>query len=202
MTKALIIVRDPMACHAIAIGMEHHFGAVVTCAMTGTLGAEAIAHGIFDLAVIDTFLPDISGLELAESAANRFTPVLLVTGGPDVKIKLQKHGYPYLATPVFLLDDLAYQAALIMTHPDENIRRVKASAARLRATADGLQPLFGKSRQAKPASCSAPASRESSCHRGADCSSARRSWLRSVLTPVRRQDVGCALWSQPPTGLN
>ena len=73
-------------------------------------------------------------------------PVLLVTGDPDVKIKLQKHGYPYLTTPVFLLDDLAYQAALIMTHSDENIRRVKASAARLRATADGLQPFLVRSR--------------------------------------------------------
>jgi CheY-like chemotaxis protein len=146
MTKALIIVRDPMACHVIAIGMEHHFGAIVTCAMTGTLGAEAIAHGIFDLAVIDTFLPDISGFELAESAAKRFTPVLLVTGDPDVEIKLQKHGYPYLTTPVFLLDDFAYQAAMIMTHSDENIRRVKASAARLRETADGLQLFMAKSR--------------------------------------------------------
>jgi CheY-like chemotaxis protein len=122
---------------AIAIGMEHYFGAVVTCAMTGTLGAEAIARGIFDLAVIDTFLPDISGFELAESAANRFTPRPACHWRPRRQDQTPK---------ARLLDDLAYQAALIMTHSDENIRRVKASAARLRATADGLQPFLVRSR--------------------------------------------------------
>jgi CheY-like chemotaxis protein len=137
MIKVLLVVRDPMLGNALAIGMEYHFGALVTRAMTGTLGAEALEHERLDLAVVDVFLPDISGFELAETAANRNIPVLLATGDAEVEAKLREHGYPYLANSV-IFDDLPYQAAVIMTDPAENVQAVKVSAAKLRAAADAL----------------------------------------------------------------
>jgi DNA-binding response OmpR family regulator len=95
MIKVLLVVRDPMLGNVLAIGMDCHFGALVTRAMTP--GVEALEHERFDLAVLDVLLPDISGFELAETAANRNIPVLLATGDAEVEAKLQEHGYPYLA---------------------------------------------------------------------------------------------------------
>ena len=57
--------------------------AVVRSASTGTLGAEAIETGAFDLAIIDVLMPELSGYELAKRAANKNIPALLCTGHPE-----------------------------------------------------------------------------------------------------------------------
>jgi CheY-like chemotaxis protein len=137
MIKVLLVVHDPMLGNSLAIGLECHFGARITRAMTGTLGAEALERERFDLAVLDVFLPDISGFELAEIAVGRNIPVLLATGDAKVEATLRKHGYPCLANSV-IFNDLPYRAAMIMTNPADNIRAVTASAARLRAAAGAL----------------------------------------------------------------
>jgi CheY-like chemotaxis protein len=137
MIKVLLVVHDPMLGNILAVGMECHFDVLITRAMTGTLGAEALEREKFDLAVLDVFLPDISGFELAEIAADRDIPVLLATGDAVVEATLRKHSFPYLANSV-IFNDLPYRAAVIMNNPAENIRAVKASAAKLRAAADAL----------------------------------------------------------------
>jgi CheY-like chemotaxis protein len=137
MIKVLLVVPDPMLGNSLAIQMECYFGALITQAMNGTLGAEALEKERFDLAVLDVFLPDISGFELAETAANRSIPVLLATGDATVEAKLREHGYPYLANSM-IFNDLPYRAARIMTNPAENIHAVRVSAAKLRAAADAF----------------------------------------------------------------
>jgi CheY-like chemotaxis protein len=137
MIKVLLAIHDPILGNSLAIAMECHFGAKVTRAMTGTLGAEAIEHETFDLAVVDVSLPDISGFELAETAANRKIPVLLATRDAVVEDKLREHGFPYLANSM-IFNDLPYWAAVIMTNPAENIQAVKMSAAKLRAAVDAF----------------------------------------------------------------
>jgi DNA-binding NtrC family response regulator len=146
MTKVLVVDNDPLVCDLVADLMEVDLAAEVKRAMTGTLAAEAIDGGAFDLAIIDVFMPEISGLELAARAANRNIPSLLCTGHPDALAQLQEHDYPHLAKP-FRVADLVHEAAKAITAAAENIARVKASAAKMLATAKGLQGAIDESRR-------------------------------------------------------
>ena len=146
MTKVLVVDNDPMVCEVVADLMEVDLAAEVKRAMTGALAAEAIDGGAFDLAIIDVFMPEISGFKLAERAANRNIPSLLCTGHPDALTKLQEHGYPHVAKP-FNVADLLHEAAKAITATAENIARVKASAAKLQATAEGLKGAIDESRR-------------------------------------------------------
>jgi DNA-binding NtrC family response regulator len=146
MTSVLVVDNDPSVCDLIADLMEVDLSAEVKRAMTGTLAAEAIDRGAFDLAIIDVLMPEISGFALAERAANRNIPSLLCTGHPDALGKLQEHGYPHLAKP-FKAADLLHEAAKAITATAENIARVKASAARMQATAEALMGDIDESRR-------------------------------------------------------
>ena len=99
---------------------------------------QAIETAGFDLAIIDVNMPEISGYELARRAANRNIPTLLTSGHPDADIKLKEYECPYLAKP-YRVADLICEAAEAITHADENIRRIKASLAKLEATTEGLK---------------------------------------------------------------
>jgi DNA-binding NtrC family response regulator len=146
MTKVLVVDTNPMVCDLVADLLEVDLAAEVRRAMTGTLAAEAIDGDAFDLAIIDVFMPEISGFKLAERAANKNIPSLLCTGHPDALARLQEHGYPYLAKP-FKVADLIHEAAKAITATAENIARVKASAAKLQATAEGLKDAIAESRR-------------------------------------------------------
>jgi DNA-binding NtrC family response regulator len=145
MTKVLVVDSNPLVCDLVADIMEVDLAAEVKRAMTGTLAAEAIEGGAFDLAIIDVFMPGNSGFNLAERAANRNIPSLLCTGHPDALAQLQEHNYPYVAKP-FRVADLVYEAAKAITASAENIARVKASAAKMLATAEGLRDAIDESR--------------------------------------------------------
>jgi CheY-like chemotaxis protein len=146
MTKVLVVDNDPLVCDFVADLVEVELAAEVKRAMTGAFAAQAIDGGAFDLAIIDVFMPEISGLVLAERAANRNIPALLCTGHPDALAQLQEHGYPHLAKP-FKAADLIHESAKAITAAAENIARVKASAARLQATVHGLKDAIGESRR-------------------------------------------------------
>ena len=109
-------------------------------------GAEAIDQEAFDLAIIDVFVPDISGFELAAHAAKRNIPTLFCTGHPDVLAQLQRHDCAYLAKP-FALADLITESAKVIANTAENIRRVEASVAKLHATTVGLRAALAESRR-------------------------------------------------------
>jgi len=117
---------------------------VVRCEKTGSLALQAIETAGFDLAIIDVNMPEISGYELARRAANRNIPTLLSTGHPDADIKLKESECPYLAKP-YRLPELISEAAEAITHADENIRRIKASLAKLAATTEGLKAAMAES---------------------------------------------------------
>jgi DNA-binding response OmpR family regulator len=89
-------------------------------------------------------MPEVSGYDLAERAADKNVPALLCTGHADALAKLERCGCPHLVKP-FKGVELVYAAATIITHAAENIRRVKASLAQLRLTAAGLQAAMDES---------------------------------------------------------
>ena len=138
MTTILVVENDPNVSDFLTNVLEAEFAALVRSASTGTLGAEAIETGAFDLAIIDVLTPEVSGYELAKRAANKNVPALLCAGHPDALAKLKLCGCPHLAKP-FKIADLVFEAATIITHAAENIRRVKASLAQLQIAAAGLQ---------------------------------------------------------------
>jgi two-component system, OmpR family, catabolic regulation response regulator CreB len=143
-TTILVVESDPNVSEFLISTLEAEFAAVVRSASTGTLGAQAIETGAFDLAIIDVLMPEVSGYDLARRAADRNVPALLCTGHPDALARLETCGCPHLAKP-FKIAELVYEAATIITHAAENIHRVKASLAQLQVTAAGLQAAMDES---------------------------------------------------------
>ena len=138
MTAILVAEDDPSICELLTEVLETELAAMVRCERAGSFALQAIETAGFDLAIIDVSMPEISGYELAGRAANRNIPTLLSSGDPDADIKLREYGCPYLAKP-YRITDLIGKAAEAITHADENIRRIKASLAKLEATTKGSQ---------------------------------------------------------------
>ena len=137
MTAILVAEDDPGICDFLIDLLELEFAATVRCERTGSLALRAIETAGFDLAIIDVNMPEISGYELARRAANRNIPTLLSSGHPDAHAKLQELECPYLPKP-YRVTDLIWELAKAITQASENIRRVKASLAKLEAIAEGL----------------------------------------------------------------
>jgi DNA-binding response OmpR family regulator len=144
MTAILVAEDDPGICDLLAEVLETELAAKVRCERTGSLALRAIGTAAFDLAIIDVNLPEVSGYELAKRAANRNIPVLLSSGHPDADAKLRKFEFPYLAKP-YRVTELICKAAIAITEAGENIRRIKASFARLEASIAGLKADFAES---------------------------------------------------------
>jgi DNA-binding NtrC family response regulator len=144
MTAILVAEDDPGICDLLADVLEVELFASVRCERTGRLALRAIETAAFDLAIIDVNMPEISGYELAKRAANGNLPVLLSSGHPDADAKLKEYEFPYLAKP-YRLTELLSEVAKAITQAAENIRRVKASFARLEATAEGLKAEIAES---------------------------------------------------------
>jgi DNA-binding response OmpR family regulator len=137
MPKILVVEDDPAVCEVITDCLQEWAGTTVDCALNGMMGAQKLQQGHFDLVLIDGALPKVSGFRLAEIAANENTPVLLLSGHPDYNEKFHSFGYPYLAKP-FSPDQLLSESKRVIAETSENIRRVKASAARMQANAEAL----------------------------------------------------------------
>jgi CheY-like chemotaxis protein len=144
MTAILVAEDDLDICNFLTDLLEVDLAATVRCEQTGSLALRAIETAGFDLAIIDVNMPEISGYELARRAANRNIPTLLSSGHPDADAKLKEYEFPYLAKP-YRIADLIGEAAVAITQAGENIRRIKASFARLEATTEGLQAAMAES---------------------------------------------------------
>src|SRR4051794_13143876 len=144
MTAILVAEEDPRICDLLTDALEADLSATVRCERTGSLALRAIETAGFDLLIIDVDLPEISGYELARRAANRNIPALLSSGHPDAVAKLVEYEFPYLAKP-YHTADLIGEAAVAITQAGKNIRRIKASFAKLEATIEGLKAAMAES---------------------------------------------------------
>jgi CheY-like chemotaxis protein len=138
MTAILVADHNPGICDLLTDLLEVELAAKVRCERTGSLALRAIEMAGFDLAIIDVNMPDISGYELARSAANRNIPALLSSGHPDADIKLNEFEWPHLTKP-YRIADLITEAAKAITHAEENIRRIRASLAKVQANTEGVK---------------------------------------------------------------
>jgi DNA-binding response OmpR family regulator len=144
MPRILVIDDDSQVCEMVADCFRHTLDADVYCALTGTDGARLLMGYEFDLAVIDVILPGVSGLALAELAANENTPVLLTSGHPVFYQELVRFNFPHLKKP-FDFDVLAEKASSIIRDTRENVSRVRTSATEMRRHLDALEAALEQS---------------------------------------------------------
>jgi DNA-binding NtrC family response regulator len=146
MTAILVAEDDPVLCEVLTDILEVEFAATVQCEQRGSLALHAIETAGLDLAIIDIYMPEVSGYVLARRAVNRNIPTLLSSGHPNADANLKECGCPYLAKP-YRLADMVDEVAHAITHASQNIRRVKASLAKLAATAEDLKAEIAKSQR-------------------------------------------------------
>jgi DNA-binding NtrC family response regulator len=146
MTSILVVDDEPQVCELFTDCLREEFCANVDFALTGRDGRLLLKGYRFDLAVIDVSLPDMSGLELAELAANENTAVLLTSGHPDSCEKLGRFKFPHLEKP-FSLDTLIGEAATIIRDARENVRRVRTASSEMRAHTEALEDALDEARR-------------------------------------------------------
>jgi len=146
MGKFLVVDDEPMICDVVTDCLREWPDAEVDCALNGKLAAQKLRAVHYDLALIDGMLPEISGIALAEIAANENTPVLLLSGHPDQNHAFQTFGYPYLPKP-FALTQLLSESKRVIADASENICRVKAAAARMQANTEALKAAVAESQR-------------------------------------------------------
>jgi DNA-binding response OmpR family regulator len=101
-----VIDDDPLICDLIVDALGN-IGADVQCATTDRSGRRLLTGKRFDLAIIDLVLPDAPGIALAAIVANENTPVLLITGRPNVTAPLKQYDladFPCPLKPSILFD--------------------------------------------------------------------------------------------------
>jgi DNA-binding NtrC family response regulator len=143
-----VIDDDLLICNLIVDALGN-MGAAVQCATTGRSGRRLLTGKSFDLAIIDLVLPDASGIALAAIAANENTPVLLITGRPNVTARLTQYDladFPCLLKP-FDLARLRIETERVISESRQNVLRIKEGMARRRASLIALDDAMADARQ-------------------------------------------------------
>ncbi len=138
MEKVLVIDVEPLICDIVTICFQEYSDTGVDCALNESLGAQKLRETHYDLAIIGGKLLELSGMALAEIAANENTPVLVLSGHPGLLQNLRTFGYPCLEKP-FSMSLLLSESKRVIAETSENIRRVKATAARMQAHTEALK---------------------------------------------------------------
>jgi len=131
----VLLVDDEANITAVYARQLRKHGMTVEVATDPVAAAELIRTRSFDVVVSDVTMPGMTGLELLRAVREHDLdlPVVLMTGGPDVKdaIKAMEYGaFRYLAKPVPLaeLTDVVSRAARL--HQMARIRREALEEAR------------------------------------------------------------------------
>ena len=119
MEPARILVVDDEK-HILSVLREAlaHFGYQVTCASSGAEALAAIRSELFDAAVLDIRMPDMSGLDLLREIKRQdeSIEVIVMTGYPTISsaVEALKEGaYDYLSKPL-ILDELEHVMQRVM----------------------------------------------------------------------------------------
>src|SRR3569623_526829 len=125
---SVLLVDDEANITAVYARQLRKHGMTVEVATDAVAAAELVRTRTFDVVVSDVTMPGMSGLALLRAVREHDLdlPVVLMTGGPDVKaaIKAMEYGaFRYLATPVPLaeLSDVVARAARL--HQMARVRR-------------------------------------------------------------------------------
>jgi DNA-binding NtrC family response regulator len=128
----VLVVDDETAILQLLKEALTKWGYQVTCASSGGEALETVRSGLFDAALMDVRMPDMSGLELlkAVKAHDESIEVVIMTGYPTITsaVEALKEGaYDYLSKPL-ILDELKH----LMTRLTER-RFLRGEVHQLRA---------------------------------------------------------------------
>jgi len=142
--QMLIVEDDPLVADTMQAGLEEHYGAAVIWRGTGFSAVETMKRRQLDIGVIDALLPDMNGFQLARQAANMNIPSLITTGHPDIILLCEHYSFPFLAKP-FLPAALVERTVNLIREPEQNIKLVLASCAKLEDAAGSLRNVLRES---------------------------------------------------------
>jgi DNA-binding response OmpR family regulator len=99
MRHVLVVDNEPAICELVQLALEADGSCRVSSASSVDDAIALLRRDPPDAAIIDAILPHSSGLQLAALALDRGVPVLIVTGEPSTRERLESVGCPYLAKP-------------------------------------------------------------------------------------------------------
>lgn len=134
--RMLIVDNEPLA-DPIVNCLSERLAIEVDYARTGTLGARLIGTGLYDIALIDSFLSEILGTALAAFAANQNTPALLISRHPAASTRLAHLGFPYIEKP-FQIDRLCDATRRATQGRAEAVRELQAANTRMQTNIRAL----------------------------------------------------------------
>lgn len=103
-------------CTVVSNCLKDWPGTEVDCAHDGVAGVKRLQSTKFNLAIIDSILPNLSGLEVAQVTVNDGTPVVMLSGHPDVTTKLALVDLPHLEKPFGWKNFSANQRPRLLIH--------------------------------------------------------------------------------------
>jgi CheY-like chemotaxis protein len=131
----LVIGGEPAISHLVQSALQQDGRYRVTHASSSEEALPLLGLDRPSLAIIDSALPGMPGIELAERARQQDVPVLLLTDRPEPE--RTDRGFATLGKPVALDDVLARSRRLIDEAKHEH-HLLRASLRRLRAGCDGV----------------------------------------------------------------
>jgi DNA-binding response OmpR family regulator len=99
MRHVLVVDNEPAICELVQLALEADGSCRVSSASSVEDAVALLRRDPPDAAIIDAILPQSSGLQLASEVLDRGVPVLIVTGEPATRERLERVGCPYLAKP-------------------------------------------------------------------------------------------------------
>jgi DNA-binding NtrC family response regulator len=137
MNTILIVDDEPRICEVLREFFHKSQGMLVQCAHAGPDATRMLKRECYDLALIGIPLTGSSAFDLVKLAANRNTPVLLMTGHSLLQLEMQRCAISYLGKP-FTLVALGAAAGRIMNDRGRQVASLKASLTKLQAGRDAL----------------------------------------------------------------
>lgn len=99
MRHVLVVDDEPAICELVQLALEADGSRRVTRASSVADAMALLQRDPPDGAIIDAILPQLSGLQLASRFIDHGVPVLIITGEPATRERLEGIGCPHLAKP-------------------------------------------------------------------------------------------------------
>jgi DNA-binding NtrC family response regulator len=144
--QLLIVDDDEGIVDLLATSMTRLGGAITANANTIKTAMQLLQTRHVDLVLSEVLLPDGSGFDLAEDAANCHVPLLLIPGHPDDQWACKDCGHPHIDKP-FSMAALARALPMAIRDTKQIIERIHQSHARLTATRGHRAALVSEARQ-------------------------------------------------------
>ena len=116
MRHLLVVDDEPAICELVQLALEADGSCRVTRASSVSEAVALLQRDPPDGAIIDAILPQLSGLQLASQFIDRGVPVLIVTGEPATRERLEDVGCPHLAKP-FPINVLVAETNALLDEP-------------------------------------------------------------------------------------